>query len=320
MTLAYRIVDWKAKYEVTSKGKAADADTPFSELRKSPLPYVRWVVEGHSLGPTYRKMVKMAWDLGILMDMACMGLFGKLLELAADQGPKYRGWILDEKQRPMKAPQIAELLDIRDDGTFEKLVKILCHEEINWVELAEFPQQEGERRGELGTKAEDGGKVEEPLYNVTETEVEGNLNSETERDSPGVPGQGGNGVSPAPCPPLVAGSVSEISVSVSDSAAGRGLGIKKRRIAAIIQLDKIIPTRSSSDQTTFRDIFDQLEERMKYETDEPLFEKAIEKARESCLIGRVPAAVFTAAMEKPPFCYVPVRKSTIRGKIDEYRH
>lgn len=152
---AYRITDWKELYEVTTKGKPANADTKVEGLRKSKLPYIRWQVHGRSLGPTYRKMVKMAWGIGgILMEAACMGIFGKLLELAGDwDDPQLRGWILDEKKRPINAPQIADLLDIQDDGTLQKLLDILCHEEINWLELVEFPlssRQAGEKRGVWG--------------------------------------------------------------------------------------------------------------------------------------------------------------------------
>lgn len=328
MTEAYRIVNWKALYEVTSKGKPAKGDESDSELRKSKLPYVRWFVHGHSLGPTYRKMVKKAWGVGILMEMACMGLFGKLLELAADQEPKYRGWILDEKQRPINAPRIAELLDIQDDGTLRKLLDILCHEEINWVELVEFPLQAvaswGESGREGGSRGGLGGKVEEPLYNVNETEAETTVRiNETERDTARCPDQvgreGADCVFQPPPSALVAGSDSEISVSVSGSAPRGEAEIKKSRAQAFFQLCEIIRPRDSSDRTTFRDIFDQLEQRMMYDTEEPLFEKAIEKARECCLVGRVPAAMFTAAMEKSPFCYVPLRKPAIRGKFDEYR-
>jgi len=309
MTLAYRIVNWRTLYEVTGKGKPAKDNTPVDELRKSKLPYVRWSVHGHSLGPTYRKMVKKAWGVGILMEMACMGLFGKLLELAADQGPEYRGWILDEKQRPINAPRIAELLDIQDDGTLRKLLDILCHEEINWVELVEFPLQAGASRGESGKEGESrgrlGGKVEDSLYKVTETEGNTSLNSV--RDS----GRVGASLSQAPPSPLVAGSASESTVSASDSAARGVPGIKKRGAQAFLQFSQIIPARDSSDQTTFRDIFEHLEHRMIYQTEEPLFDMVIEKAKE-CHRGRVPAAMFTAAMKKAPFYYIPKGTRIIR--------
>ena len=316
MTKAYRIVNWKPLYEVTGRGKKATEETALEDLRKSKLPYVRWAVHGHSLGPTYRKMVKKAWGVGILMEMACMGLFGKMLELAADQGPKWRGWILDEKQRPINAPQIAELLDIKDDGTVGKLIEVLCHEEINWVELVEFPLQAGVEGGEVGESGGRlGGESEEPLYKVTETEEEGKV-IETESD---LATGGGEVLSPAPCPPsMVTGSVSDVSASDSVSAAGRGQGIKKRRAIAVLELSRIIPARNNSDQTTFRDIFDQLEERMVYDTNEPLFDKAIEKARGCRQVGRVPASIFVAAMKKSPFCYVPKGTSLIKGQTDKY--
>lgn len=88
-------------------------------------------------------------------------------------------------------------------------------------------------------------------------------------------------------------------------------GIKKRKTEALLQFSQTIPARDSSDQTTFRDIFEHLEHRMIYETEEPLFEMAIEKAKE-CYRGRVPAAMFTAAMKKAPFYYIPKGTRVIR--------
>ena len=85
-----------------------------------------------------------------------------------------------------------------------------------------------------------------------------------------------------------------------------------------MELSRIIPARNNSDQTTFRDIFDQLEERMVYDTNEPLFDKAIEKARGCRQVGRVPASIFVAAMKKSPFCYVPKGTSLIKGQTDKY--
>lgn len=321
MTLAYRIVNWKQQFEVTSDhGKAAKVDTPLEGLRKSAIPYLRKRVTGHSLSPTYRKLIKMAWEEGILMEMACLGIYDRFLNLAgAQDDPKYRGWILDEKQRPIKVPQIAELLDIRDDGTFDKLVKILCHEEINWVELAEFPytpRPVGVNGGERGWAE---GERVEPFKNETETEEEENLNYETERDSPGVPDQGGRSASPPPPSALVTDTVSEISASASVSAPRGGEEIKKRRYRASVRLCEIIRPRNSSDRTTFRDIFDQLEQRMIYVTEEPLFGKALEKAEQCCQIDGDPIKIFVAAMKKSPFCYIPVRRGIIRGSTDEYR-
>jgi len=312
LTLAYRIVDWKLIGEVTNKGKAVQKDTLDAELTKKRPTYIRKRVQGHSLSITDRKLNKKAWGVGIMMEAASRGVYDKLCDLAgAQDDPKDRGWVLDEKQRPINAPQIAELLDWRDDGTFRKLLDILCDPEINWVELAEFPQREGEEGGEQG-------EVGEPFLNETEAEEKVKLNYETERDPP-MAGREQGSVSQGPSPAMVTGTVTNLPVTVSDSAPGRAPGIKKERAQAFFQLcNKIIHPRDSSDRTTFRDIFDQLEQRMIYETDEPLFDKALEKARECCLVGKVPAAMFTEAMKQSPFCYIPVRKSTIRGRTDEF--
>jgi len=330
MTVAYRITNWRELYEVTGKGAAAGPGIPVEKLRKSPLQYVRWSVHGHSLGPTYRKMVKKAWGVGILMEMACMGLFGKLLELAADQGPKYRGWILDEKQRPINAQQIADILDIKDDGKVESLLEILCDEEINWVELVEFPLQVGASRGESGKEGESrgrlGGKVEDSLYKVTEAEGKVSLNNETERDSPEVPEVGGEVELPAaPASALVSDSVSEIPVSVSDSAPRQELRaieeIKKdaaKIILEICELKRMRP-RNQGDYTTYNDIFVQLKTRVIYETEEPLFEMALKKAKACCRVGDNARAMFVEAMKKSPFCYVPVSRPIIKGRFDKYR-
>ena len=319
---AYRIVDWKQQFEVTSGAKAANADTPLENLRKSKLPYLRKRVKGHSLSPTDRRLNKMAWALNkSMMEAACLGVFDKLCDLAGSQDdPKYRGWVLDDNQRPINAPQIAELLDWRDDGTFRKLLDILCDERVNWVRLEEFPlapRTEGEKRGERR-------RDEEPFLNVTETK-EGSLNYETERDSPGLPDQGGKAgeLTAAPASALVSDSVSDIPVSVSDSAPRQGLRsveeIKKEAAKIMLTICELIKPRDQSDRTTFSDIFTQLREREIYMTDERLFEMALKKARESCRVGKVPIKMFVAAMKKSPFCYVPVGRSVIKGATDKYR-
>lgn len=329
MTKAYRIVDWKPLFEVTSQGKPANANTPIENLRKSALPYLRKRVKGHSLDPTDRKMNKMAWGIGIMMEPACRGIYDKLADLAgAQDDPKYRGWVLDEKQRPINAPQIAELLDWRDDGTFRKLLDILCDEEINQVELVEFPHahgRAGERRGEKGRGEEIGGErgtVEEPFKNETEAVLHTEEINETERDSPGRPDEGGRAVTAAPASALVSGTVSDIPASVSDSAPRQGLRsieeIKKESAIIILKIGEKIRSRNQSDRTTLNDIFIQLRNREIYETDELLFEMALKKANE-CWRADFPIKMFVAAMKKSPFCYVPVRRTIIRGSTDKYR-
>ena len=323
MTLAYRIINWKNIGEVTDKGRAAQEDTPDERLRKTRPTYIRWKIEGHSLSQARRRLSKKAWLLGPMMDVACDGIYIRLLDLAGDwDEPELRGWILDDRKRPMNPFQVADLFEIKDTDHIKAVFDLLCDSDIGLLELVEFPHG-GETGGKMGGGGEEREEAEIPFLNVTETEYKVNLNNETERDSAGRPDQGGReGAERVFQPPpsaLVADSVSKIPVSVSDSAPRGEAEIKKRRAQAFIELCKILPKRSTSDNTTFRDIFDQLEKRMIYETDEPLFDKALEKAKE-CYHLRVPAAVFTEAMKKSPFCYIPVRRSIIRGKSDEYSH
>lgn len=146
--LAYRIVDWMGLYEVTLKGHKAKKDTSMEELRSASLAYIRIVVHGHSLSASYRRMVKKASALGSMMEMSCFGLFIKLLEVAADQEREYRGWILDDRQRPVNAARIADLLDIYG-GKVQELLEILMDDDVSWVELAELPVSLQNNKSEL---------------------------------------------------------------------------------------------------------------------------------------------------------------------------
>ena len=129
----YRIVDWKRRYEITTKQTKAADETPAESLRKKPHEFIRWKVFGHNLGPGYRKIVKKARRPGTLFELAAIGLFGKLLEIAGDQGdPAFRGWILDHDQKPMSAETIAELLDVDEVKLFKESIDILL--DAGWVE------------------------------------------------------------------------------------------------------------------------------------------------------------------------------------------
>ena len=331
MQNAYRIVDWTKLYEVSSNGKPAKDKTALDSLRKSPLPYIRFMVHGHSLGPSYRKMIKKAFALGSMMEMACFGFFAKLLELAADQEAKFRGWILDEKQRPINPEQIAELLDIREEGQARKILEILCHPEVGWVELAQFPYFPPNSPTDGGEKGKKGDASEGSFKKETETEGigKGIGNRNHSPNSGGEKGKKGESIdSPqASCPVKDSDSesVSETdfpdSVSDLDSVPGRRPGgiedIKRQRAKAALELSQIIKPRNNSDYTTLNDICNHLYNRMIAETDEPLFDLALDKARQ-CWRAQKPIAMFVAAMKKTPFFYNPRGISVIRGKLDKY--
>jgi len=137
MQEAYRIVDWW-QYEVTAKGRKAKKDTPMEELRKAPLEYVRFPVHGHFLSADFRRMVKRAWNYGDLMTEACVGVYKMLCGLAGNQYREFRGYVLDDRQRPINPMQIAELLTI-STTKINTIFEVLMDNEVRWVELVEFP-------------------------------------------------------------------------------------------------------------------------------------------------------------------------------------
>lgn len=131
---AYRIVDWW-KFEMTNKGRLATANTPMESLRKTPLVYVRFPVHGHYLSPDYRRMVKRA---GPEMATACDGVYKMLVGMAGNQFREYRGWILDDRQRPLNKKQVAELLCLSENKV-KQAYEVLLDNEVKWLEVVEYP-------------------------------------------------------------------------------------------------------------------------------------------------------------------------------------
>jgi len=95
---AYRIVDWDRLYEVGRKGQQLTSYIPVESRRKGPLKFVRLKVRGLSIDPVLDEIIGRAWEPGRLFHWAVLGIFDKLLEIAADQEREYRGWILDQKR------------------------------------------------------------------------------------------------------------------------------------------------------------------------------------------------------------------------------
>jgi len=303
---AYRIVEWRQRYEVTEKGKAATADTPVENLRKSPLPYVRFKVYGHVHGPAYRKIIKRAWMNGQAMELAVFGLFAKLLELAANQTNQFRGWILDEKQQPMTPRQIAEVLDVQEVETVSKALEILCEPAIGWVEIMEFPgtpQDSSTDGGRLWGKegAACGGKkgtlTGEPFKNETETKVKVNK-SETEDKQP--PATGGEG----------SDSASDLSQEGSDSVSW-GLDERRLRVFTYEVVCQIVKPAGDSDRTTLQHIFNQLENHIKTGFFEIGVFKEVEEAARQCTSAKNRMAMFVA-IAKERFSYQPRRERLLR--------
>ena len=283
---AYKIVEWLEHYEVTEKSKPATAQTPIESLRVSKLPYLRWKNNGHSLGPAYRRMNKKAWQFGNAMQPATFGVFGKLIELAADQKRPFRGWILDERQRPMTDKMIAELLEW-DVDVVARAMEILTDESVKWLEILEFPLIPPDSRNEGEPCRQEspafGGELGGPLYKKNENETKGKTN-ESKPDS-------------------VFSSLDSVSDSVK---AARG-----RAILKVCELLKI-SAANKSDITTIRDIFDQIEDAIwTGRLDNKIFDCIVDEAKEAAGHRLTKWGRFINAMKRKPFQYQPVRRQIL---------
>ena len=273
MTQAFRIVGWRGRYEVTSKGKPASESTPIEDLRVSGFDYIRSKVHGHSHGPGWRGLLRVAWLAGDVRELAAFGLFQKLMELAADQKREFRGWILDADQRPLTASGIADELGIYEKSIVSGLMDLLCSESIGWVGVAEFqenpdfPPASPDAGGKEGLLVgENGGR----LINETEVKEKVSINE----SEPGDPG-----------------------VSVLKSDLGGPVSLNKQ--VAALKLSEIFVTATKSDHTTIVDILNQVDS-LKYGD-------LIDKAKQ-CRGSNNPIAVFVAAAKSAPFGYCPVRR------------
>ncbi len=238
---AFRIVNWW-KFEMLKNGKLATAKTKMLSLRKSPLIYVRFPVHGHTLSADYRRMVKRA---GPELVTACDGLYKMLVGLAGNQVREYRGWVLDDRQRPLNPGQVAELLCL-SERKVSQIFEILLCDEVKWVEFLDLPEAlrkslnrnglSGDpNSGEKGNNRENLGKKGIPFIEteteavsinlnrngfVTETEGGGVREKSGEGESQGARGGGENAGQPQapPAPASASDSDSDsVSGSVSDS-------------------------------------------------------------------------------------------------------
>lgn len=273
MTQAYRIVDWARFYEVGIDGHAVgrwDPVPPMDRRRKSPLRYIRIENTGHKQTTVDRKIIgKTRAAPGEAVEMAVHGFFVEMLKLAGDQPREFRGWILDERQRPMDVKAIADQLGIFEIGTARMLLGILTDPDIGLMEVCEFRQTCAEMR-----KSPD----ECALFkNVTEEK--NNLNEEKE--------------------------ASDCSHNVSDSK------IKQAREKTVRQVCELlwINPQNPSDITTFRNIFDQIEDRIiSGELTNQIWDCVVDEARDAVSHRFGKMGRFINAMKREPFCYVPERR------------
>lgn len=340
---AYHIVEWKRLYEVTAKSSPYNPDKPDEELRKTPIPYIRYSDNGLLLSPSYRRLAKHGNELGVMMGIAVYGLYWKLVDIARGKSRDFRGWILDEKNYPLDAEHVADILEIKDRTHVKKAFELLVY--LGKMELIEVPAHfpiPADSRNSIQQR-----EFLEPFKNVTETEdkvkekfkrkvlrIEPEQTVE-ERLSIEYPEAACSSQAPPPDKDSDKDSVKVTgdtvsatdsatdSVTVTVTAPTEGPGRNKQEGAVakqlfLLELTKIIRWHNQSDKTTLCNIADQLEYRFIYETTEDLFAEALKKAAGCAEIGRNPLAMFVTAMKKSPFYYIPKGTSFIRGAKDKY--
>jgi len=240
MPQAYRIVHWW-KYELLKNGKLATAKTKMSSIRIKPLIYVRFPVHGHSLTADYRRMVRRAGELAA----ACDGVYKALVGLAGNQVREYRGWVLDDRQRPLNPGQLAELLCL-SERKVNQIFEILLDREVKWIEFLDFPESlhkslQGSGLSSQSQNKNFGNKREKKGSALNETEAEikdkdnrfeanriegGGVREKGEVESQGA-GEGEKENEQPQALPAALASVSDsgtdpVPVSVSEQSSGSG--------------------------------------------------------------------------------------------------
>lgn len=132
---AYRIVGWREWYECTNKGSAADASTPDSDLKRGPMNYIRWRVGGRDDSPGVKRLKAACKTPGRYMD--ARAAFSVLIEIAGQNQPKYRGWIVSADGRPYGDEEIASIIGFPVSRTVVAL-RCLCDPAARWMESAEY--------------------------------------------------------------------------------------------------------------------------------------------------------------------------------------
>lgn len=159
MAKAYYIHEWASRYEVTSDGRAAKKGHPIEKLQKGPLSYIRLPANGHAKSAEYQRLEWAAKTQARLEAANCV--FPRLLQMAGDQDCQWRGWVLDERQRPATPEDIASFNGYRLQ-TVKVALEVLAYPDVGWIELRPF---EPDSAGDCGTQQ----NTAEPLANETET-------------------------------------------------------------------------------------------------------------------------------------------------------
>lgn len=164
----YLITEWIERYEVNEKGGPARNGR---DLRAGPLSYIRWKVNGKKQGLGYRRLLQIAGPRA----MEVLGIFGKLLEISADQKREHRGKILNEKHDEATLEDLQFILGIQQEQ-IENAVVVL--KKLGWID--EISQ---EIPGNPGKSPEIQGIPEFSRALQNETDTDTQLNSTQPKQS-----------------------------------------------------------------------------------------------------------------------------------------
>lgn len=119
----YSIAEWQTRYEVSIKGREPKDG---EQLRVGPLLYVRLRVHGHQQGLGYRKLQVISGK----RFMEVFGIFCKFLEISGNQIRERRGNLLNEKDEPATAEDLAFIISCSLKQT-EAALSDLC--KLGWL-------------------------------------------------------------------------------------------------------------------------------------------------------------------------------------------
>jgi hypothetical protein len=258
---AYRITDWDSKYEVGPEGKPANEQT--KRYRKSSLPFVRLKIFSESNGMAYRKLLRAAGKDA----PAVLGFFCMFLEIAANRDRSFRGWLLDEQQKPLSAEDLAFEFGC-ENQIIEKTLAILTDERINWLQLSD-----------LKTNDDSAVKL---LYNETEIKQNITEQNETQQQEPKKQASGnlGNCLSDILLKAKDSSSLKNSSSSSDSATSVWDWNRAKYEWSLVMQRYFPHSKNINSDITTFYEMIKHLYEKHSPMTDE-LFAKASDLAKEA---------------------------------------
>jgi len=177
-----RIAHWCERYEVSDKGRAAREG---DKLRTGPLAYLRVRVSGRGQDAEYMRLRQVAGTATRLE--ACIALFPRLLQIAADNPVDLRGMVLDEQGQPATVEDLEFFTGLRK-RSIQAALTVLADSRVQWIELAPFPGVPGDSRGFPETPGKSGTLLE---YRTEQNKTE----TETETGDPGDPAAEGGSVS-----------------------------------------------------------------------------------------------------------------------------